>query len=322
MPAPASPVAVVVGLCPHGLAIARSLNYSGIKVIALEANRRLAGTKTKCADIVFVDDINGPGLIEALASLAPSVSGSATPILFLTNDRMIATVGENYERIRNIYLLSWGPSRDAILPLLRKESIELRCLETGIPHPKSRMIRSRSDSVPPQFDLSFPIIFKPDQPVSAYKTLVVETIEEVEDWWPTIESCLPAIAQEFIPGDDSTIRFAALYLDRGEVVARFEGRKLRSRPMGHTSIAIGETNDSLHSLAKRFFGGLDISGPVSLEVKSGPDGKQWVIEPTVGRTDFWVGLCIHDKVDLPLIEYETITGGSSPHTAQQNRLCG
>ena len=33
-----------------------------------------------------------------------------------------------------------------------------------------------------------------------------------------------------------------------------------------------------------------------------------MIEPTVGRTDFWVGLCPADGINLPQIEYDDQTG--------------
>ena len=78
--------------------------------------------------------------------------------------------------------------------------------------------------------------------------------------------------------------------------------------MGHTSVAISERNDEIHDLARKFFDGLQLTGPVSLEAKLGPDSELWIIEPTVGRTDFWVGLCINDGIDLPLIEYKSICG--------------
>ena len=136
-----NPVAVVVGLCAHGLSISRSLNRAGIQVVGIEANRLLPGTKTNTADVVYVDDINGAGLIETLVALSPSISASGLPVLFLTNDTMVATVGENYERLAHLYKLSWGESRNAILPLLRKEGIDNRCQSKGLRYPKTIAIR-------------------------------------------------------------------------------------------------------------------------------------------------------------------------------------
>ena len=299
----ASPLAIVVGLCAHGVSICRSLSRAGHKVVGIEANQRLPGLHTNSADVVLVDDINGKGLIDSLVRLSPELSSGGRPVLFLTNDRMVAIVAHHYKVLRDHYRLSWGDAREALLPLLGKEAIEERCSATGLRYPKTCVVADIESITKVSQILSFPIIFKPNQPLSPYKTLVVQNNDQLQAVTSTIAGALPAIAQEFIPGDDSTIRFAALYLNHGDVVARFEGRKLSSRPMGHTTAAIAETNDDVHELAKRFFSGLRLSGPVSLELKQAPDSSLWVIEPTVGRTDFWVGLCSRDGVDLPQIEY-------------------
>ncbi|MFN4063144.1 MAG: hypothetical protein ACK4JA_03045, partial [Parazoarcus communis] len=92
---------------------------------------------------------------------------------------------------------------------------------------------------------------------------------------------------------------------------------LLSRPMGHTTIAVSEPNDQVHDLAVRFFDGLMLSGPVSLELKRGPDGRFWVIEPTVGRTDFWSGLCSANGVPLPVIEYYATLNRTCPTFMQR-----
>jgi hypothetical protein len=68
-----------------------------------------------------------------------------------------------------------------------------------------------------------------------------------------------------------------------------------------------------------FFEGLELSGPVSLERKQAPDRRQWVIEPTVGRTDFWAELCVANGVNLPLIEYCSTTGSPIPPAAPCSR---
>jgi D-aspartate ligase len=300
---PASACAVVVGLCAHGLAISRALHGAGIKVVALEANESLPGTRTKCAEVRIVPDINGVGLVDTLIRLAPTLGGAHRPVLFLTNDRMVETIGTHAESFADCYHLSWAGSRDAILPLLRKDQIESRCRATGLNYPRTRLIAEASRLAQDIADLRFPLIVKPTKPISAFKTIVADSLHSLLAARGQIAQSLPAIVQEFVPGDDRSIRFGVLYLDEGEIVARFEGRKLRSRPMGHTTIAVSERDDAIHALTARFYDGLGISGPVSLELKRGSDGTEWVIEPTVGRTDFWVGLCIANNVDLPLIEY-------------------
>lgn len=307
-----------MGLCAHGLAIVRSLHAANVPVIAVEANRALPGTRTRRAQIHFVADINGPALIDSLLEFAAAKAFAAPPVLFLTNDRMIETVGTHAQRLEGKYRLSWSASRAALLPLLRKDRIEGRCAETGLNYPQTRLISSLAELAPAAAGMRFPLIAKPTKPISPIKTLVIESAQSLAAAGQKLATSLPVILQEFIAGDDRSIRFGALYLRNGTPVARFEGRKLRSRPMGHTTIAVAERNDAIHELAKRFFDGLALSGPVSLELKRGPDGKEWVIEPTVGRTDFWVGLCIANGVDLPVIEYLSETGQRVEPIAQRD----
>lgn len=313
------PCAVVVGLCAHGLTIARALHNAGIQVIALEADEGLPGVHTRCADVRIVRDINHAGLIDALLHLSSRSEASGRPVLFLTNDRMVETVGMHARSIAEHYRLSWATSSDAILPLLRKDCIESRCRETGLRYPKTCVVSRLDELVEQAAPLTFPVIIKPTRPISAFKTLVIQSPAELNDAKATVAASMPVVVQEFVPGSDKSIRFGALYLRDGEILARFEGRKLRSRPMGHTTIAVSEPNEEIHELAAKFFAGLNISGPVSLELKRAPDATQWVIEPTVGRTDFWVGLCVANQVDLPVLEYKSALGDQFRAPTQNER---
>lgn len=314
---PGQPLAVVVGTCAHGLGMIRGLARAGVPVVALESDPSLPGNRTRCATIRHVPDINGPGLIQSLKQLAKEIGGTDKPVLVITNDTMSKTIGEHVEEISPHYRLSWADCAPRVLELLSKEHIEQRCRAAGLNYPKSVLI-SQLVAIEKQLEpLRYPIIFKPTRPLSAFKTLVLHQPEALAEKLPLIGQCLPVLAQEFIPGDDRCIRFGALYLHRGQILARFEGRKLCSRPMGLTTVAVSEPNDAIHQLAARFFAGLEMSGPVSLELKQAPDGTHWVMEPTVGRTDFWEGLCSANGVNLPLIEYCTLTGRPLPDTRQQ-----
>gem|GEM_PF-716616 len=303
------PHAVVVGLCAHGLGIARSLHRAGIQVVALKRDPALPGARTRCAEIRFIPDITGPGLVTSLIQLASDSDTESKPVLFLTNDLMVKTVGEHVQEISRFYRLSWAHAAPAVLDLLEKDHLEQRCIDTGLRYPRSTLLSNLQTLEQDIGCLELPIILKPTRPLSAFKVIVIDSMEDIPAYTELIGQCLPVLAQEFIPGDDRSIRFGALYLKKGEVLARFEGRKLCSRPMGNTTIAVSEPNDQVHALTLRFFAGLGLSGPVSLELKQGPDGTFWVIEPTVGRTDFWEGLCSANGVSLPLTEYFAAIGG-------------
>jgi predicted ATP-grasp superfamily ATP-dependent carboligase len=314
---PHFPGAIVVGLCAHGVGMVRSLYRAGVRVIALEANEAMPGVRTRCAEVRIVPDINGEGLLDALAKLAQDRPECSGDVLMLTNDKMVEVVGRHADTVSRYFRLSWGHAAPALLPLLAKDQIEARCKKVGLNYPTSVLLTQFDDAPTTLAQLSFPVIAKPTRPVSAFKTQVSASMEAFFGARARMETSMPLVVQEFIAGDDSAIRFGALYLDHGRVLARFEGRKLRSRPMGHTTIAVSEPDDEVHTLACRFFEGLALSGPVSLELKRDPAGSYWVIEPTVGRTDFWAGLCAANGVDLTLVEYAAVTGQPPPASTQR-----
>lgn len=313
-----APPAIVVGACGHGLALVRGLQQQRINVLLLEANLQQPGARTRLAELLPIADINGPALIDALLALRPRILCPGVPVLFLTNDTMVRTVGQHWDRLASSYRLSWADSRQALLPLLEKSVLEERCRATGLSYPKTFVLQSAQDVDAALAEIPFPIIVKPARPLSRFKTSQPADRQQLLELVQRFGGDLPFLVQQFIPGDDRSIHFSALYLADGQVLARFDGHKLRSRPLGHTSIAESLPDEAVYQQTCRFFAGLGLSGPVSLELKKDGKGGIWVIEPTVGRTDFWVGLCIANGVNLPAIEYAHQTGWAQPAPAQSD----
>lgn len=298
--------AVVVGLCAHGLAVTRALAKSGVPVVALEANRALPGFRTRHADVRHVPDINGTGLIEALQDLRQALPAEPDPVLILTNDNMVRGVGRHWDRLAGLYRLSWADCRDRVLDLLDKASLEAHCQTHDLPYPQSGLL-ARIDDIDAleQTGLSFPLIVKPTRPLSGFKVRLIDHRADLETLATDYAHALPFLVQRHIPGDDRRILFVAFYLDKGRVLATFCGRKLASHPpaMGQTTIAESYVHEQARLLSERFFQPLGLSGPVSLEVKLDAENRPWIIEPTLGRTDYWLDCCVANGVNLPLLEY-------------------
>lgn len=310
--------AVVVGACGHGLTVLRSLAGSDLPLIAIEANSDLPGVHTELATVEIVPDINGPQLIDSLIQLRSRIDCPGLPVLFLTNDAMVRTVCLNGHRLTGKYLLSWSGCAENILQLLDKKSLEARCHLQGLNYPESFIIACEADVPKAVAKIRFPMIVKPTHSLKSFKTFMPKSTESFLDWVKKYCVDLPFIAQKFIPGDEGKTFFSALYLDHGKVLARFDGRKIRSRPIGHTTIAESFPDDEVYQQTLKFFDGLKLSGPVSLELKRAPDGSLWVIEPTVGRTDFWIGLCTANGINFPIIDYNHQVGETVPEMRQSN----
>lgn len=304
------PPAVVIGLCAHGLATVRCLAEAGVSVHAIEANADLPGFSTRLARVHQVPGIHGPDLIEALLGLTKEFPAGTRPVLFPINDKMVECIARNWPELALFYQLSWADCRDDVLRLLNKSSLSQHCTERELFYPQSLILESADGLEQRLAGARFPLIVKPTRPLGSFKTSLAHTIDDVSAIVTQYASDLPLVSQPWIDGDDSQLYFCALYLDRGRVLARFDGHKLRSSPrtMGHTTIAESVTDDDLFKVTQKFFAGLNMTGPVSLEIKKDPESRMWIIEPTVGRTDYWLPVCIQNGIPLPHIEYCQVTG--------------
>lgn len=314
------PCAVVVGVCAHGLALVRSLARSGIDVHIVEADTSLPGLLTGYGVKHLVEDINGDELVPALLQLRRAIAPQSRPVLFLTNDRMVRAVAGCAERVAAAFRLSWAASAAKVRDLTSKHFIEERCKETGLNYPSTVMLDRLDDLLSLNRPIRWPQIIKPSRPLSSFKVKVVESATAASDFLRHRLADFPVLLQQWIPGDDTRIHFSALFLERGVPLARFDGRKLRSFPMGHTTVAEPFKDDAVFEYAARFFAGTGITGPASLEVKRDHNGLLWVIEPTVGRTDFWLDLCISNGVDLPVIEFLHQTEHPLPRSCARNSV--
>ena len=302
--------AVVLGLCAHGLATVRTLHRHGVTVHAPEPKDTLPGARTGCATVHRVDSIHPPHLIDTLLALGEQLGSNPKPVLFPINDTMVGEIARQWDRLEPHYALSWAHARDVVARLILKDNLESHTRERGLNYPRSTLVEQDIDRAEGIADMAYPMLAKPSKPLGSFKARKVADRDELAALVADHAADLPILVQEWIEGTDTDLYFCALLLDHGRVIARFEGRKLRSQPpaRGQTTSAEPVTHDELYQMTCRFFEGTDVSGPVSLEVKSDPDGKLWVIEPTLGRTDYWVDLCIQNGVSLPFMNYLLATG--------------
>lgn len=300
------PIALVIGLCSHGIAMVRALRNQGIDIHAFEKNPNLPGALTNAATVHIVSDINSEKLIGELLDFKQNLAPNNDVVLLPTNDNNVRILGENAEVLKGHFLLSWINCAEQVCKLLLKDNIEKRCNETSLNYPKSRVIEDCNQVESIASDFEFPVLIKPVKPQSGFKALRLDNLEDLKETIRKFESDLPILMQDWITGTDKDLFFAALYIENDKVVSSFVGNKLESYPpaMGQTTVAINATETDVESITKQFFAGLNLSGPVSLELKRDDKGRFWVIEPTVGRTDFWAGLCTHSGWNIVLAEFQ------------------
>jgi len=305
-----NPAALVVGLDSHGLAIARALADAGVTVYSLKRNLSLPGALSNRVRRIFVvQDFSPAKLLQGLRDAREALAEHDAVVLLANSDSQVTTIAENLPELLLLYRISWAEQASLILQLQKKSELEAVSLRQGLAYPRS-VVFEHTEPPADELTLRLPVILKPVRPLSSFKTLLLQHRDELKPALQRYAHDLPILGQEYIAGGDQAIFFGALMLDRGRVVHGMAGRKIASHPpaQGQTTIAETVHEPEVRRLTEQFFAGMGLSGPVSLELKRDPQGRFWVIEPTVGRTDFWAELCIGAGFNQPLMEYQLALG--------------
>ena len=312
--------AVVVGLCSHGLAVARSLHSAGARILAIESNRNLPGTNTNVASVEFVESIKADELCGALLAVAERRRfNQSQPVLFLTNDSMVRAVGEGWEKLAPYFRLSWSECREQTLRLLGKDSIASFCETAGVDFPKSMLVNSLHECA--SVGELLPAAVKPAEPMGAFKVSKVESVQELEQIVQSYPDELPLIVQEWIPGGPEALVFASGFATEGELQNAFSGYKVRSWPLasGQGSVIAPLADPDVIAAARQFVSVTDLTGPIAVEFKRRPDGRLALIEPNVGRTEYCTEAATVNGVDIARAEYAHVMGYKTETRQQLDR---
>lgn len=319
---PKNPAALVLGIDSHGLAVARALAQSGVVTYGAEKDRQQPGRHSRylrhCFDLTSYE---ASDLARELPRIRAELATHDAVVLLANNDRQVEAVASLLPALSPHFHIAWAEQAATIVMLQKKDQLAARCQQQGLNYPRSQVF-AHADSAYLADGFNYPMIVKPVRPLSSFKTLLVDDPEQLSNLLHRYAGDLPILGQEFIAGSDLSLYFGALTLDRGRVVQALIGQKLASHPpaQGQTVIALTVDAPAVLAATEQFFAGLCLSGPVSLELKQSADGTLWVIEPTLGRTDFWAGLCTGAGFNQPLQEYQ-LALGITPTAHDATRAC-
>lgn len=304
-------LAVVVGADAHGLGIARSLAKGNVSVVIVDDSSLRPGMHSRHARPVIVNTISGPGLVDGLLSLQDCLDERS--VLFVTSDAHVGVISEHRERLARAFRIRL-PKHETTCGLLHKFGFQVAAEGYGFPVPRAVRICSERDLSALE-RLNFPGVVKPATKVLGLKerTLRARKVLSRHDAEVVCRDVLPTvpdlIVQEWIEGAESDIYFCLQYRgDSGITVSSFTGRKLRCWPpqTGSTAscTAAPDLESVLEPLTSAFFDKTEVVGLCSMEFKREQStGKFFMIEPTIGRTDWQEEVATLHGINIPLAAY-------------------
>ena len=306
--------AVVAGIDLNGLGVVRALARANVPVIALDTDISKATAATRHGIKVQVSALSGDAFVDDLLRLRERFERN--PVLFLTQEASVGTISASRDRIDSAYRFTM-PDDSVMRTLLDKSSFQVLAERQGFPVP--RAVHLTNDTAANLKNLRYPCVLKPAAKDPEYgrkfaKAYKVGTAEEAVRLWEQVRRTVDrVIVQEWIEGGDSDVFFCLQYRTPTQSTASFVGRKLCQWPplVGGTASCMParEFDAELSSLTDRFFTAAGFAGMGSMEYKRDRrDGRFYMIEPTVGRTDHQEEVAVLNGVNIPFAAFTSELG--------------
>lgn len=244
--------------------------------------------------------------VNALVTYAKEIPNQEGKKLVLvgTNDHYVRLIIENKQVLSEYYVFSYL-NEDLLNQLQNKESFYQLAEEYGIAYPATYFHQAGEP-----FDIEitdFPVVVKPSNGIEYYrnefpnqeKVYRLESLEDVKDIVQTIEDSGyrdTIIIQDYIPGDDTTMWDAVLYLNQDSqaqfvALGQVALQEHAATAIGNYTSILSRYDRELMENLKNFLESLDYVGFANFDMKYDPrDGKLKVFEVNVrqGRSSYYV----------------------------------
>lgn len=321
--------AVVLGLSPTGLAVARSLAPRGVKVFGVDKLRLEIGHFSRYVrhDKKFAFLPPGSELLDALRSFG--ASQNERPVVFAAGDAYVDFVAVNRQALSEHFILAESMCEEVNSMIVNKRTFYERCLELDVAVPQTYFPSDEKEAIHASTQLRYPAIVKPTlghlfrARLHGDKLVVVTNATELLHWWRQFRSWGgDSILQEEIVGPETNILVAAAYTDRDlRCRSLLTARKSRQYPpqYGSGSYMEAHWSQEIADLSMELLQKIGYRGVCGTEYKwDSRDGEYKLIEVNC-RPTLWFALCKAAGVDVIWDTFCDLIGSPNPvHVGVQN----
>ncbi len=314
------PPVIILNMFYSGLAIARDLAGSGVRVIGLSADRNAYGNHTRACEVRFAPDSQSEP--ERLAEYLVEASGELKgAVVFPTRDADVVFLDRYRDALRE-YRISIPP-HDALRQALDKGILAQAAKDAGVPVPRTMVVRQAADLDLVPGEVGFPCVVKP---VSSYqwrgagrwetvgcrKAFRADTLKDLKEEYARVAVVNPEVlVQEWIPGSSAEIVIMGGYFGVGsEPLGHFCARKLVQEPedFGTGCVVQNLSINEIVEPSTRLCQALNYRGMAEIEYKRDVvTGEYKLIEINTRHWD-WHQLAHLSGVNLTRVAYSDLTG--------------
>ncbi len=304
--------ALVLGLGSHGLSIIRSLGRRGVYVEAVDCNAKPYYKKSKFLKSYYqVRSLFNEQLVDFLLNYSKNKSHPI--VLYIVRDQTVPLIEHYRQELTDAGYIFNLPSKEIINILMDKAYLPIWLLKQRIYHPNTQICRSYKDIEKILNNVKLPCIVKPQKRHQLFKAQLISDSKQLFNLLSDyIKKRVIAVVQEWIEGPTSSISFCFCYIGiDGKVKAAVTGRKKRQLPpdTGSATELMLTEERKIKNTTLSIFKQLNYKGFGSIEFKQSiHDGRNYLIEFTVGRTDLNHAVTKGVGIDLPWIAFCDVLG--------------
>jgi predicted ATP-grasp superfamily ATP-dependent carboligase len=315
---------VVIGSYINGYSIVQELYENDVReIIVLDTVRDVAARSNKIKTFFKIEN-SKESILKCLEEIKKSYEKL---ILYPNQDIFVEHLCNLYDQIKDFCFTAFNPE-NAIT--FQNKLIQYDfCHKLGVPCPQIVSIRSFDDKIK-LLNLKLPLLLKPTKrdnlKSNIFRTKVLETKEEIEEFFPILEDYIANgfqfIASEIIPGDGSNIYAYTGYRKKdGSIAGEWIGKKLSQFPndFGVFSSASNEAPEILIEQSRILLNGMNLWGINEPEYKFDyRDGKYKLMEINL-RPMMWHRVGALSGVPLNYIQYLDAVNKKIPNYVQNQK---
>jgi D-aspartate ligase len=305
--------AVILGLQPAGLALARSLGRRGVTVTGVALERADFGLRSRylaARHLVLGNDRD-----ERLLRIVREAASEGPVVLFPERDEHVDFVLRRWDDLRGLAAVPLPDERVAVEALRDKQQLSEVAAAAGLSTPRTERLLTedalRAGPLPPPFLLK-PLESERYAAAFSHKVVVVEDPEEgLAAWRRARAAGFELFAQELVPDSSDRILSLFAYVGRsGEPLASVVGRKVRQGPpgFGASTVFAVEPDEEVLEAGLRLLASVGYRGLAHVELVRDPrDGVLKLLEVNT-RLPVWAGVAMSPRYDLAPVVYADLAG--------------